>query len=741
MHKNDMERAIDALYAIPANLPRHLWVKAAMGFHAAGGSFEVFDKWSAQDESYNATKTKATWKSIKTGGGVNAASLFHIAREYGYKESNQVRPQVDFSALIEKKPAAPQPPKAPTFGPALNPALIWERCIPATPKHEYIIQKQSTEAPLSGLRVMPEGDPFRQMGEIMAGALVVPVLRPDGVISSLQFITVGEVAKHLKANDKPTKLNLRGASMDGWFTVGQISPGCIVYVCEGIGTAWAAWKATGSAAVVCFGAGNMKKVAAALRQQDITTRLVVCPDVGKEDDAMSIAAAVGGAVAVMPEGWPKNSDLNDLGQSEGFDVVAWVLQNAQEPPKLETKSHPLAVFVDCEGNAKPPKWTVPGFIGHGVTVISGAQGVGKTTALLPLAMTAAGLHGDELKPVHWRHVIYVTEDIEQVKRILAGMRLDGKLGIDQEAVKERLHMVEAVRLDPAFVASVGTTYREKFTRTVNGVEILPLVVLDTKSAVLAIDNENDNSEASSMMAALKQGFDRLPVWLIGHLAKAILNNTDGLTSRGAGAIEGDANQTLFLIKDGEKRFLKQGKTRFEPKWQELEISSYTRETLEVDEFGNPETVMLRWGIAAPALTNRKEAKEQAIEAQRKVDDASLRIEIMGAASTASNLGNPLGRAALKAAIRRKHTATDTCIEQLLAEQWLVEVFVPAKERLHPRKSSFFICLTTHEHDLLLAGAGLSQERLAIPASWKKATIPVLGTIGNDCPKSEVEVQA
>jgi hypothetical protein len=421
----------------------------------------------------------------------------------------------------------------------------------------------------------------------------------------------------------------------------------------------------------------------------------------------------------MPEGWPKNSDLNDLGQSEGFDLVASVLENAQHPPRPETVPHPLAVFVDCEGKAKPPRWTIPGFIGHGVTVISGAQGVGKTTALLPLAMTAAGLHGDELKPIHWRHVVYVTEDIEQVKRILAGMRFDDKLGIEQGAVKERLHMVEAVRLDPAFVASVGTTYREKFTRTVEGVEILPLVVLDTKSAVLAIENENDNSEASLMMAALKQGFDRLPVWLIGHLAKAILTNTDGLTSRGAGAIEGDANQTLFLIKDGEKRFLKQGKTRFEPKWPELEISSYTRETLEVDEFGNPETVTLRWGVAAPALTNRKEAKEKAIEEQRKSDEASLRIEIMDAISTASNLGYPLGRTGLSAAIRRKKSAIVATTEQLLTERWLIEIFVPAKERLHPRKSCFFICLSAHEHDLLLAGTGLPQERLAIPASWKK----------------------
>lgn len=735
MHTNDMERAIDALYSIPANLPRLQWVKVAFAFRAAGGSFDDFDKWSAQDESYNAPKTKTTWKSAKDGGGITERSLFFIAQEHGYKDSRQSRshvsPKVDFSVFIQNKPATRQPQKAPTYDPAFNPTIIWNRCIPATPEHEYIIQKQSIEAPLEGLRVVPKGDPLRQMGESMAGALVVPVMRPDGVISSLQFITVGEVAKRLKTNDKPTKLNLRGTSMDGWFTVGEMSPGGMVYVCEGIGTAWAAWKATGSAAVVCFGAGNMERVAAALRQQDSAARLVICPDVGQEDKAISIATAVGGAVAAMPEGWSKNSDLNDLGQSDGFDVVAWVLENAQEPPKPDTKLHPLAVFVDCEGKAKPPRWTIPGFIGHGVTVISGAQGVGKTTALLPLAMTAAGLHGDELKPINWRHVVYVTEDIDQAQRILAGLRFDGKLGIEQAAVNERLHMVEAVRLDPAFVASVGTTYREKFTRTVEGVEILPLVVLDTKSAVLAIENENDNSEASLMMAALKQGFDRLPVWLIGHLAKAVANNTDALTSRGAGAIEGDANQTLFLIKEGEKRFLKQGKKRFEPKWPELEITSYTRETMELDEFGNPESVMLRWGIAAPSLTNRKEAKEQAIEAQRKADDASLRIEIMDAISTASNLGHPLGRTGLSAAIRRKKSAIVATTEQLLTERWLIEIFVLAKERLHPRKSSFFICLSAHEHDLLLAGTGLPQERLAIPASWKKAPGQALGTVGNE----------
>ena len=120
-----------------------------------------------------------------------------------------------------------------------------------------------------------------------------------------------------------------------------------------------------------------------------------------------------------------------------------------------------------------------------------------------------------------------------------------------------------------------------------------------------------------MMAALKQGFDGLPVWLIGHVAKANLSRNDALTSRGASAIEGDANQTMFLIREGESRYLVQGKTRFEARWPELEITSYTAQTTEPDEFGNLEPVLLRWGIAAPANQSRKEAAGQAAEQQRK----------------------------------------------------------------------------------------------------------------------------
>ena len=415
------------------------------------------------------------------------------------------------------------------------------------------------------------------------------------------------------------------------------------------------------------------------------------------------------------------------------EAIEEILMGAErlknEPPSVIPEAgpelHPLARFVDFDGSARPPRWVIPGFIGQGVAVVAGAHGVGKTTTMLPLALVAAGLHGDELMPRQWRHVVYITEDMEQARRILAGLVRFSNLGVDLERVRERLHLVEAVRLDPAFVAQVGTTYRERFTRMVGDVEVLPLVVLDTKSAVLALENENDNSEASAMMAALKQGFAGLPVWLIGHVAKANLSRSDvsGLSSRGASAIEGDANQTLFLVREGDARYLVLGKTRFEPRWPELEITSHTATELAPDEFGNVETVVMRWGIAAPAEMSRKEAAEQAAERQRKEDDATLRQDIRDAVELALQAGNPLNREGVKAKIRRDRNAVSGCIENLLSERWLHEVFVPAKERTNPKRAAFLVNLSTAEHEAVVGGGGLPPGKLAIPESWRKPSIP------------------
>ena len=241
-----------------------------------------------------------------------------------------------------------------------------------------------------------------------------------------------------------------------------------------------------------------------------------------------------------------------------------------------------------------------------------------------------------------------------------------------------------------------------------------------------------------MMAALKQGFDRLPVWLIGHVAKANLSRNDALTSRGASAIEGDANQTMFLIREGESRYLVQGKTRFEASWPELEIVSFTAQTVEPDEFGYMETVLLRWGIAGPAQQSRKEAAEQAAEQQRKEDEASLRQDIRDAVEVAWTSGNPLNRAGVKAKVRRKTSDVVAMLENLLSEQWLYEVAVPAKVRIMNCKAAFLVSFTTEEHEAVIADGDLPAAKLVIPASWQKASIPPVPEPESESESMEVD---
>jgi len=390
INAHNPDRLRDALHAIPPDLSREMWVKAGMAFHAGGGSFEDFNHWSSLGNKYNAQNCYSTFRSFKiSSAGVGVGTLFGMARDYGWVEGN---------ASHQRQPALPRPEPLGKPMPGNSAVEVWDRCEAATNAHGYIAAKGAADVPLDTLRVVPAGDTLRIAGQSVAGFLMVPAYAPDGEMQSAQFIPPNGVGK---------KVNLPGATMKGaTFTVGPNVGSA--YLCEGIGAAWAVWQATGYRAVCCFGWGNVRRVAEAMREQDPNGRLVLVPEVGKEQDAERIAADVGAAIVVMPDGWSPNSDVADLARAKGDDALALLLENPIEPPKPVSNVHQLANFVDIEGRPKPPRWVIPGFIGHGVTVISGAHGVGKTTALLPLAMTAAGLHGDELLPCQWRHVVYIT---------------------------------------------------------------------------------------------------------------------------------------------------------------------------------------------------------------------------------------------------------------------------------------------------------------------------------------------
>ena len=258
--RNDTDRARDALHSIPPDLPRDGWVKVGMAAHAAGLGFDDFDTWSAPADNYNAQACRATWRSFKTApGGVGAGALFGMARDHGWTEGNAPR-----QAQAKPTTRPVEPPRKPA--PGMGASELFGRFEPATNGHAYIVAKGAAGVPLNTLRVVPDSDRLTIAGQNMAGFLVVPAYAPGGELQSLQFIPP----------NGGKKLNLPGASMAGAsFIVGWTVPGCRVNICEGIGAAWSCWQATGAAAVACFGAGNMGKVATALRQQDPSARLVL----------------------------------------------------------------------------------------------------------------------------------------------------------------------------------------------------------------------------------------------------------------------------------------------------------------------------------------------------------------------------------------------------------------------------------------------------------------------------------
>ena len=505
----DTAKAIDALHSIPPDLPRDEWVKVGMGAHAAGVDFDTFDAWSAGAGNYNAAASRDVWRSIKPGKGVGAGTLFRMAAENGWR-MGEGKPQ-QRAAQAPKKAA--EPPRKPA--PGMSPAEVWNRCEAATAAHGYITAKAAAGVPLAGLRVVPAGDPLRIQGQSMAGALVVPAYGPQG-LQSLQLIPPPGAGK---------KLNLPGAPMAGAsFTVGEVVPGAPLYLCEGIGQAWACWQATGNAAVVCFGWGSVGKVAEALRQRDAAARLILCPDTGKEESAAEIAQALQCAVAYMPHGEAQNFDANDLAQRDGFDVLAGLLEDAREPapPGL-----PLSVaFADeLPETFTPPDELVEGVLTAGDgSVLYGDSNSGKTFFVIDMAAAVA-------RGAQWMGrntepglVVYLAaESPASVRgRLQAYQRHHGVRVPNFAIVQSPIDLFDGDADTEAVIAVVRQLERQRGQK-------VRLIVGDTLARLSAGANEN----AGQDMGLVVRRFDRIRTacnahfLLIHHSGKAAANGARG----------------------------------------------------------------------------------------------------------------------------------------------------------------------------------------------------------------------
>jgi putative DNA primase/helicase len=578
MNGRDLDRARDALHAISPGLPRDEWVRVGMAAKAAGLGFDDFDRWSAQADNYEARAARDTWRSFKPDGRTGAGSLFYLARAEGWSDKDEHAARNAPTKPAGRPAGRPaEPRKAPR--PSTGAAEVWQRLEAAAVGHPYITAKQGTA---EGLRVVPAGDPLRIAGHSMAGWLVVPVLPlAGGDPVSLQFIPPPGAG---------VKLNLPGARVAGVFTVGELTPAGTVFLCEGIGQAWACWKATGAAAVACFGWGRVRGVAAELRQRDPTARLVLVPDAGLEAEAEAVAREVGAEFVTMPEGSPRNFDANDYAQREGFDALEVLLSRASEPPKPEPR---YRLLNPADLQALPPlAWRVRGVLpAVGVAALFGPSASGKSFLGFDLAAHIAEGREWFAHRVTAAPVVYVALEGEAGFKLRADAWEQGngrKLPPGLRLVLQGFKLTGDVPdLAAAIVAAVGAG---------------AVVFVDTLNRAAPTADENSSRDMGEILEGAKelQALTGGLVVLIHHTGK---DAARGL--RGHSSLFAAMDAAVEVSRDGDRREWKVSKAK---DGQDGEAFPFRLEVVQLppDEDGEPvSSCVVRRDVSAADIARVK----------------------------------------------------------------------------------------------------------------------------------------
>ena len=301
--------------------------------------------------------------------------------------------------------------------------------------------------------------------------------------------------------------------------------------------------------------------------------------------------------------------------------------------RMNPKPHPLAQFKKAmPDEIAAPEFVIDNVLAAGTAVIAGERGLGKTSVLVPLMMCATGLlNGFSLQSTIKRKVVYVSEDVEQVQRIVRAMADDGLL--DGSQVDGWFFPVQSVRMPASEIVNVVPHLDDLWTNQerVDGTNYVapPVVVLDTTNATIELESISENSEVSRAVAKLREGFGDIPLVLVGHVPKASRADAKLTSFAGAGAWEGDTQQTLYLVSDNGNRYLVAGKRRFESEASEWLIEGRKVTFEALDPLGYRHEIGVFYGVPQPSsLEARELAKAEAAENAQEARMMHLRMKVL-----------------------------------------------------------------------------------------------------------------
>jgi phage/plasmid-associated DNA primase len=92
--EREMIRAKEALWALPPDAADDydVWITIGQSLHALDDSMlDEWDEWSKQSDKYKQGECQRRWQSFSHGGGRTEASLFAMAKDYGWQESQNYK--------------------------------------------------------------------------------------------------------------------------------------------------------------------------------------------------------------------------------------------------------------------------------------------------------------------------------------------------------------------------------------------------------------------------------------------------------------------------------------------------------------------------------------------------------------------------------------------------------------------------------------------------------------------------
>ena len=296
--------------------------------------------------------------------------------------------------------------------------------------------------------------------------------------------------------------------------------------------------------MVAFGWGSVGAVVAELRQRDASARLVLVPDVGKEDEAGRIARDVRAAVAALLNSWPVNADVHDFAQRDGAHALTGLLSRASALPPLEPRHRLLN--ADELRDLPPLAWCVRGLLpAEGLAALFGPSSSGKSFLGLDLAAAIAGgwrWFGHRVTPAQ---VVYAALEVEAEFKLRAqawethwGLRLPDGLRL----------MLQPFRLtEPHDVADLAGM-----------VPAGAVVFLDTLNRAAPTADENSSRDMGEILEAAKR-LQAAPGGLLVLVHHPRKDAKRGL--RGHSSLFAAMDAAVEVARDGDRREWKVSKSK------------------------------------------------------------------------------------------------------------------------------------------------------------------------------------